>query len=116
MATRRPSAPPEATESLLSRLIIAPVLFISFLISLLLIDRQTSANIFSRSTTNKDGYYHSHQRKLAKREMDDAFQMRGKVIAVMVLCMGVGLGVLAWLGESLWSVWSGRGGISPEKL
>ncbi|EXJ76006.1 uncharacterized protein A1O5_00514 [Cladophialophora psammophila CBS 110553] len=99
------SAP--VAESLLSRLIVAPVLFVSFLISLFLIDRQTYGAIFARSG-GQDGYYHSHQRKLAKREMDDAFQIRSKVIAAMVLLSAVSLALLAWILESVWKVWKCR--------
>ncbi|EXJ65114.1 hypothetical protein A1O7_01454 [Cladophialophora yegresii CBS 114405] len=96
-------------EPLLSRLIVAPVLFVSFLISLVLIDRQTYGTVFGKSGS-KDGYYHSHQKKLARREMDDAFQMRSKVIAVMVLVVAVTLALFAWTVESIWQVW--RGGTS----
>ncbi|KIX93878.1 uncharacterized protein Z520_10503 [Fonsecaea multimorphosa CBS 102226] len=102
-----PSDSAPITESLLSRLIVAPVLFVSFLISLFLIDRQTYGSIFGRSGS-QDGYYHSHQRKLAKREMDDAFQMRSKVIAAMVLLSAVSLALLAWILESTWNVWRFR--------
>ncbi|OCT46810.1 hypothetical protein CLCR_02168 [Cladophialophora carrionii] len=96
-------------EPLLSRLIVAPVLFVSFLVSLVLIDRQTYGTVFGKSGS-KDGYYHSHQKKLAKREMDDAFQMRSKVIAVMVLVFAVALALFAWTVESIWKIW--RGGTS----
>ncbi|OAL33622.1 hypothetical protein AYO20_07129 [Fonsecaea nubica] len=99
------SAP--VAEPLLSRLIVAPVLFISFLISLFLIDRQTYGSIFARSGS-RDGYYHSHQRKLAKREMDDAFQMRSKVIAGMFIFSAVTLALLAWTLESVWKGWRYR--------
>ncbi|KIW80528.1 hypothetical protein Z517_07144 [Fonsecaea pedrosoi CBS 271.37] len=99
--------PAPVAESLLSRLIVAPVLFISFLISLFLIDRQTYGSIFARSGS-RDGYYHSHQRKLAKREMDDAFQMRSKVIAAMFIFSAVTLALLAWTLESVWKGWRYR--------
>lgn len=88
-------------ESLLSRLVVAPVLFVSFLISLFLIDRKHYGSIFA-SSGSTDGYYHSHQRKLAKQEMDDAFQMRRKVIALMLMLSAVALAVVAWAFESLW--------------
>jgi len=88
-------------EPLLSRLVVAPVLFVSFLISLFLIDRKHYGSIFA-SSGSKDGYYHSHQRKLAKQEMDDAFQMRRKVIALMMMLSAVALAVVAWAVEALW--------------
>jgi hypothetical protein len=110
MSTRRGSAggpdSSPAGEPLLSRLIVAPILFISFLISLVLIDRQTYGSVFGKAGS-KDGYYHSHQRKLAKREMDNAFQMRGKVIAVMVMLSAVAMALCAWSLESLWKLWRG---------
>jgi len=96
-------------ESLLSRFIVAPVLFLSFLISIVLIDRQTYGNVFGKSGS-KDGYYHSHQRKLAKREIDNAFQMRSKVIAGIVLFSAVTLALFAWSLEWIWKAW--RGGIT----
>jgi hypothetical protein len=86
---------PRIEESLFSRIIVAPVLFVSFIFSLFLIDRKTYGGIFGQHA-DKDGYYHSHQRKLAKREMDDAFMMRNKVIAVMAVSSAVGLAVLGW--------------------
>jgi len=107
---RSPSAssdPTPISESAFSRFIVAPVLFVSFLVSLVLIDRQTAGSVFAKSGT-KDGYYHSHQRKLAKREMDDAFHMRRKVIAGMALLSAVSLAILAWAIESIWKVWWGR--------
>ncbi|KAL2403195.1 hypothetical protein ABEF95_008500 [Exophiala dermatitidis] len=107
-----PNKPPASgsnpvPEPLLTRLVVAPVLFVSFLISLFLIDRQTYASIFGRSPS-KDGYYHSHQRKLAKREMDEAFQMRRKVIVALCALSAVSLAIVAWGIESLWTVWRVR--------
>jgi len=109
MSKKGTSAPSDAApiaESLLGRLVIAPVLFISFLISLVLIDRQTYGTVFGKSAS-KDGFYHSHQKKLAKREMDSAFQMRSKVIAGMVLLSAAALALFAWTVESIWNAWRG---------
>lgn len=91
------------SEPLFTRLIVAPVLFVSFLLSLFFIDRKTYGGIFGGSG-NKDGYYHSHQRKLAKQEVDDAFQMRRKVIAAMCLLGAVSLAIVAWGIEAAWTV------------
>lgn len=96
-----------AHDPFITRLIVAPVLFVSFLISLFFIDRQVYGGIFGHSD-NKDGYYHSHQRKLAKREMDDAFQMRRKVIAAMCLLSAMSLAIVAWGIEAVWTVWRVR--------
>ncbi|KEF51981.1 uncharacterized protein A1O9_11971, partial [Exophiala aquamarina CBS 119918] len=101
------SEPLPGSEPLLSRLIVAPVLFVSFLISLFLIDRQHYGSIFANSKS-EGGYYHSHQRKLAKREMNDAFQMRRKVIAIMAVLSAVAVAVVAWAFESLWRGWRAR--------
>lgn len=99
--------PLPVSEPLLSRLIVAPVLFVSFLISLFLIDRKHHESIFANSKS-QDGYYHSHQRKLAKREMDDAFQMRRKVIILMAILSAVAIAVVTWAFESLWRGWRAR--------
>jgi len=93
-----------ARDPLIVRLIVAPVLFISFLVSLFFIDQKTYGGIFGNSS-NKDGYYHSHQRKLAKREMDDAFQLRQKVIAAMCVLAAVSVALVAWGVEAVWTVW-----------
>ena len=112
------------TESFLSRTIFAPILFVSFLISLVLVDRTTSAEVFrhgdhqhehdnarrpssspSHNATHekeKEDYYHSHQRKLMKREAEDAFALRQKVIAAMIVCLALGMAVLAWSGVEVW--------------
>jgi hypothetical protein len=94
-------------ESLLSRLIVVPVLCVSFLISLFFIDRRTSSGIFGQSN-NQNAYYHSHQRKLAKQEIDDAFQVRRKVILAMCLLSAMSWVVVAWGIESVWNVWKVR--------
>ncbi|KAL9619529.1 MAG: hypothetical protein Q9160_005892 [Pyrenula sp. 1 TL-2023] len=84
--------PSPASESLVSRILFAPLLFISFIVSLLIVDREASSSVFGLSSPSDDNsrssdkqgkekkYYHSHQRKLAKREIGDAFKMRNKVI------------------------------------
>jgi len=94
-------------EPLFTRLIVAPVLFVSFLISLFLIDRKVYGGIFG-SAGSKDGYYHSHQRKLAKQEIDDAFQLRKRVIAAMCVIGGVGVALVAWSIEKAWTRWRVR--------
>lgn len=94
-------------EPLLIRLVVAPVLFVSFLISLVLVDRKHFGSILANSES-KDGYYHSHQRKIAKRNMDDAFQIRRKVIALMFMFSAMALAVVAWAFESLWRGWRAR--------
>lgn len=107
----------EPGESLLSRTILVPILFVSFIFSLLLVDRRTSTSILSPRSSppgspnstgrGKDthGYYHSHQRKLARSEIDEAFAIRRRVIVAMcgLACVGflgtvmVGLKIWGWV-------------------
>ena len=104
MATRHSSfheASPAIEESLFSRLIIAPVLFVSFLISLFFIDRSTFGGVFGRKA-DKDTYYHSHQKKLAKHDLDEAFRMKNRVIAGFVVVSAVGLALAGWAVEKGW--------------
>ena len=124
MSTKLSIAVEPAAESFLSRTIFAPILFISFLISLVIVDRTTSAKVFrhgnrrngspnssrpSSSQSNKstqergkEDYYRSHQKKLMRSEANDAFAMRHKVIAAMMVCLALGLMVLAWSGVKVW--------------
>ncbi|KAK4168732.1 hypothetical protein QBC43DRAFT_105512 [Cladorrhinum sp. PSN259] len=52
-------------------------------------------------------FYHSHQKKLAKMEMAEAFEMRGFVMVVLGL-MAAGLGWGAWkVISGVWSVLRG---------
>jgi hypothetical protein len=97
-------------ESIVSRTILVPVLFVSFIFSLFFVDKQTSAGIFE-SNAQKDSkhghehYYHSHQRKLARKEFDDAFALRKRVIAAMCVGGVIGLAGLGWLLTKAWTFW-----------
>lgn len=75
-----------------------PLLFISFLISLFLIDRQTYSKILSGHSA-LDDYYHSHKRKLGKHEVEEAFHLRNRVLGVILVSGGFGLAVLGWSGS-----------------
>jgi len=92
-----------AGESLVSRFIITPVLFISFLVSLLFIDRQTYAKVLSGHSPH-DSYYHSHKRKMARQEVEDAFHMRNRVLGAMFVLSGIGLAVVGWTGSKAYQV------------
>lgn len=106
-------------QSLLHKLILTPAIFVSFLISLVIVDiRYTimrshfhpedyttrlprwlhrllySYQPYQYVRVGKDGkptkdqsghefFYHSKQKKLMKMEVDDAFQIRGTVLAVL---------------------------------
>lgn len=105
------------SESLISRVLLAPLLFVSFLVSLAIVDDRTSSSIIKSSenegTSSKtkrtsggngkpsvekgrEGYYHSHQRKLMKREIGDAFAIRGNVLLALCLLTALGLTALGW--------------------
>lgn len=81
-----------------SRIIMTPLLFISFLISLFLIDKQTYSTVLS-GHPHSDEHYHSNQRKMAKQELEDAFHMRNRVLGVIFVLGGFGLAVLGWCGS-----------------
>lgn len=100
-----PTTPTSApsNESLFGRLILAPVLFVSFILSFFLIDKQTGSEIFG-SNPEKGSYYHSHQRKLAKKEMDEAWVRKNRVIAVLCVGSAVGLALIAWAGLRAWEL------------
>ena len=107
---------PEA-ESIISRTLLGPVLFVSFIVSLFFVDKQTSAGIFESNdrTDSKhehEHYYHSHQRKLAKKEFDDAFAIRRRVIAAMCVAGGIGLAGLGWCLTKAWALWGYHGSTS----
>jgi hypothetical protein len=150
-ANANANAAPEAADSdsdsdsasLLSRTILTPILFLSFLLSLLVVDWRTSATLFpptfpavTRSSPatgtgphrgrNKEKekeaaagppppHYHHYQTKLAKREIDEAFALRRRVMAGMCAVGAVGVGVAVGMGWRLmsraWAVWGkGLGG------
>ena len=108
MATRRasfsetPAAAP--SDSLFARVIVGPVLFVSFLLSLFFIDRKTYGGIFSQDHQSKDGYYRSHQRKLAKHDVDEAFRSKNRVIIAMAVSGGVGVALAGWAVSRLYSL------------
>ena len=116
-----PSSAEAAAESYLVRTLFVPILFVSFLFSLLWVDRGTSTEVFShddpKSNARKGSetkYYHSHQRKLAKKEFDDAFAYQGRVVAM--LCIG-GAFVLVGASWAIWRFWQWElGNNSYEKV
>lgn len=87
-------------EPLLSRLILTPVLFITFLVSLLFVDRKAYSQVVAGHVP-QDSYYHSHQRKLARREVEDAFHMRNRAMAALLIATGIGLALLGWTGSKV---------------
>ena len=95
------------TESSFFRVLLTPILFVSFLISLVLVDKSTYKSVLSghSSISQSETYYHSHQRKLAKTEMDQAFRRRNQVLAVIFVGSGVGMAIIAWAGSAVWR-WS----------
>ena len=111
MTAHRSSSQPDITlptESAFSRLIAGPVLFVSFLISLAFIDKNNSNRVFGHSA-EKGEHYHSHQRKLGKQEINDAFQQKNKVILLFLFVGGVGLAIAGWTTVMFWEwVWGMR--------
>lgn len=96
--TAATTAATKPAESIVARFIMTPILFVSFLVSLFLIDRRTYAKVLSGHTSH-DSYYHSHQRKMAKQEMEDAFHMRNRVLGVMFVLSGIGFAFVGWTGS-----------------
>jgi len=114
MSPTTTSKPEAASDSFLARTLFAPILFLSFLFSLLWIDRKTSAEIFThdepklKSRKKSDSqHYHSHQRHLATRELEDAFAYQGKVI--VLLCVGSAV-VLVGASWFVWRFWQWKFG------
>jgi len=84
-ASSSPAPDPEESneDKKSSRLafVLTPILFLSFIVSLILVDNRTRSSIHPPTTpcdNNCDSrdYYHSRQRKIAKLELMDAFEMR----------------------------------------
>jgi hypothetical protein len=114
MTKPAPSAPEPEAGSVISRTFLVPVLFVSFLVSLFFVDKQTSAGVFASndrtdSEHKHEHYYHSHQRKLAKKDLDDAFVLRKRVIAAMCLAGGIALAGLWWCLTKAWALWGYHG-------
>lgn len=130
-----------ASTKLVSQLVMTPIIFISFVVSLALIDLRHSASRAHYHAEQEDSrlprwlhrliyryqpyqyvpvdergnplvgktgghqYYHSKQRKLMKMEVDDAFEIRNRVLVVLgllSLCILWGAWrLLSWLLQSL---------------
>lgn len=114
-------------ESAISRYIVGPFVFISFLVSLLMVEQRTHDAVFAspnsrrtRQMDPRDGqvsqhqkaledFYHSHQRKLARKEFEEAFELRNRVLAGIVLVGGMGIAAISWGWMKMCSV------VSKEK-
>ena len=84
-SNQNPSQPSshDASDPPSSRLsiILTPLLFLSFLFSLLVVDNRTRSTLHAPSTPcdkncDREDYYHSRQRKIAKWELRQAFELR----------------------------------------
>ncbi|RMD44240.1 hypothetical protein DV735_g868, partial [Chaetothyriales sp. CBS 134920] len=106
----QPSSSRQAPESAFSRFVVAPVVFVTFLFSLALIDRRAAERIFGKEQHSKQhGYYHSHQKKLGKQEMADAFQIQRRVIVLFCLLSGLTVWVAVFAANRLWHLVFRRG-------
>lgn len=93
--------PASGAGELVSRFFVTPVLFISFLISLLYIDRQAYSQVVA-GHAGRDTYYHSHQRKMARREVEDAFHLRNRALAALLIAAGIGMALAGWTGSKVY--------------
>lgn len=82
-STPAPDSQESAEDKSSSRLsfVLTPILFLSFIVSLILVDNRTRSSIHPPTTPCDDNcdnqdYYHSRQRNIAKLELLDAFEMR----------------------------------------
>lgn len=89
-----------AQESLFTRVFITPLLFVSFIVSLFLIDKDTYSKVFS-GHGSYDQHYHTHQRKMARREIEDAFHLRNRVLAAIFIITGFGFALAGWGGVKI---------------
>ena len=117
-----------------------PLLFTSFLFSLLLVDLRYSAlrahyhadgqsqrlprwlhRIVYRYRPYRygdgpdgaggDGHYHSNQRKLMRMEAEEAFELRGGVLVALVV-VGLGMLWMVWRVVAGWGLMVARGWVS----
>lgn len=134
---QQPQQPPES-DGLISRLLIAPIVFISFLLSLALVDRQnrdyraqravptgrlgrlwrlvsspwydvkeyqypneTDASV-GQAASSETRTWRGMHRKMARLQVVEAFELRGKVVAVMVVLVTV---VLCGVLKASWALY-----------
>ncbi|MCJ1371745.1 hypothetical protein MMC20_002964 [Loxospora ochrophaea] len=103
------------SDSLLTRLILTPLLFTSFLLSLFLIDKRTHASYrhlhtsppSSNSAEKEEWVLRAKHRKMMRMETSDAFALRKWVMGVLVL--GLGAGALGMVVVGVWG-WGYLGG------
>ncbi|MCJ1299303.1 hypothetical protein MMC08_002095 [Hypocenomyce scalaris] len=128
-ANRDPDAP-DIQDSLLTRLVLTPLLCISFLLSLLLVDnrnhershphaappRDTPLGKLSAPWVRTDGdtwVWQVKKRKLARTEMGQAFEIRKWVLVALVLvgvgAMGAGVLVVKWVWGRVGTPFLGNG-------
>ncbi|KAK3397732.1 hypothetical protein B0T20DRAFT_355588 [Sordaria brevicollis] len=125
---RGDAKPDISGQSTLYKVVMTPIIFVSFILSLAIVDlkysmhrshyhaesrpsrlppwlhrivykyrpyQYTAVDENGKPVEDKDGYYHSKQRKLMAMEADDAFQMRGIVVVGLVLTSFM----------AVWGVW-----------
>ena len=126
--------PPDESDSLLMRIFLTPLLFISFLLSLLLIDNRNHNTVVARQRSssptssaasvlgrvfglrwsrrggkeeNQTWFWKAKQRKMARMEFSEAFEVRKRVL-MGIVCGGM-LGCLVGLWAVRWTLRSAIG-------
>ena len=116
MTANRPSSAPETQDPLLTRLFLTPLLCISFLLSLLLVDSRNHERESDHSASSRTSYifglpwvrkegetwvWRSRRRKIVRAEMGQAFEVRkwvlGGLVVGGVVAVGAGLLLMRWV-------------------
>ena len=123
--TSLPHQTSEQSDSLISHLMLNPLLFASFLLSLLWVDSRnyaaththdkrpsSMAKLLSRDKSrkdqqDKDWYWQAKQRKMAKMEIGDALDMRSWMLGVCGMGLLVVLGGSWLVGRWAWGMFGG---------
>ncbi|TKA49892.1 hypothetical protein B0A49_13173 [Cryomyces minteri] len=124
----------EQLDPLWTRVIVSPLLFLSFILSLFLVNRRdrqwrvqqhpspAASSIWGRlsprawidpepyqdptdSTWQRTWYSHKKHRKMMKLEFSDAFEMRGQMIAIIISAAVLGLVSLIWSVKRMFAWW-----------
>ncbi|KAI9787945.1 MAG: hypothetical protein M1816_007345 [Peltula sp. TS41687] len=99
----------ETKEGLITRFVVAPVIFVSFILSLAWVDRWSRAREGEGRSVGRNGDRHRIvHRRLIRWEVVRAWEVRERLVLVG-LTVGLLLGGV--LVHSMWRVWDGSIGI-----